>query len=136
MEPLRLTESMSKEEVRKSSTTPEMPIFQSREGDRKRTNGETEKRRRFGSGMSDELSGDIAKSPKETRADDLRFHWMNRQASLVPSPKLYHYYSISYFGRRTARGRWRFLVVDRNNLSSLQSSLNTCPQDTLSPSLN
>ncbi|ANM63375.1 hypothetical protein AT3G24575 [Arabidopsis thaliana] len=61
-----------------------------REGDRKMTNGET-KKTTFRSGMSDVLSGDIAKSPKKSRTDDLSFHRMNRQASLVPSPKLQHY---------------------------------------------
>lgn len=53
------------------------------------TNGET-KKTRFRSGMSDVLSGDIAKSPEKTGTDDLSFHRMYRQASLVPSPKLQH----------------------------------------------
>lgn len=61
--------------------------------------------------MSDVLSGDVAESPEEAGADDLRFHWMNRQASLVPSPKLYHYltfpFSIRDFltGEPPPRGR-------------------------------
>lgn len=46
--------------------------------------------------MSDVLSGDVAESPEEAGADDLRFHWMNRQASLVPSPKLYHYLTFPF----------------------------------------
>lgn len=53
------------------------------------TNGET-KKTRFRSGVSDVLGGDIAKSPKKSRTDDLSFHRMNRKTSLVPSPKLQH----------------------------------------------
>lgn len=77
--------------------------------------------------MSDVLSGDIAESPEEAGADDLRFHWMNRQASLVPSPKLYHYltfpFSIRDFstGEPPPRERRLFLVVHTVQFSSSSS---------------
>lgn len=56
------------------------------------TNSETKKRRRrrFGSGMSDVLSGDVSESPKKTGAYHLSFQRMNAQASLVPSPHFQH----------------------------------------------